>query len=315
MGWLDKLKWSLRMVLKTLKEVSKDVWNYYFTPYPILLVIGAFRRLFGRLKLIWVPRGRGRPTISPEVVDLVLEMKRDNPGWGALRISQELALLGVVVSDEAVRNILRINGFVPPRMRFTPTSWEAFFAHHKHIWQVDFTCIFDSLGEQIFIFAAIDFESRIITTINATLHPTREWIIQQFRNATIEGFELPTALIADNDGVYGKWLDVDLKRYFDIEVFRTPYRQPWKNGRIERLFKSIKDEIFHRINVVDCDHVLELCYAWREYYNRFRPHQAKAGTKLCDNSSIQTVTYDVKLASVRKITVTDGLITRYELAA
>jgi len=116
MGWLPKLKWSPRMVLKTLKELCQDLWNYYFTPYPILLVIGAFRRLLSRLKLIWVPRGRGRPTISPEVVELVLEMKRDNPGWGALRISQELALLGVIVSDEAVRRLFHASQGKPRRI-------------------------------------------------------------------------------------------------------------------------------------------------------------------------------------------------------
>ena len=190
-------------------------------------------------------------------------MKRDNPGWGALRISQELALLGIEVSDEAVRKILLDNGFVPPKTRFTPVTWEAFFENHKHIWQIDLTSVFDSFGRQIFIFAAIDFESRSITSINATLNPTKEWIIQQICNASIAGFDLPTALIADNDGIYGKWLEEDLKELFGIDVFRAPYHQPWKNGRIDRYFKTIKDEIFHRVDVEDVLHAQELCVLYR----------------------------------------------------
>ena len=47
----------------------------------------------------------------------------------------------------------------------------------------------------------------------------------------------------DNDGFYGKWLEKDFKKYFEIEVIRTPYHQPWKNGRIERYFKSIKKNL------------------------------------------------------------------------
>jgi putative transposase len=235
--------------------------------------------------------------------------------WGGLRISQELALIGINVSDEAVRNILRSNGFIPPRTRFTPIKWGTFFSHHKHIWQIDLTSVFDSQGLQIFIFAAIDFESRTLVSINATLNPTRDWIIQQICNASVVGFELPTAVIADNDGVYGKWLERDFKKYFGIEVFRTPYRQPWKNGRIERYFRSIKDEIFHRLDVVDVFHARELCTLYQEYYNGYRPHQSKNGLPPKSVGQVQSIEEPFKMSSIRKIKVADGLITRYELAA
>ena len=115
-------------------------------------------------------------------------------------------------------------------------------------------------------------------------------------------------------GVYGKWLDADLKRYFEIEVFRIPYRQPWKNGRIERLFKSLKTEIFHRVDVADCSHARRLCHAWQEYYNTFRPHQSKGGRSPCDSAN-SNVPSEVSIGSICKVKVADGLITRYELAA
>lgn len=213
-----KLTWSMKMIVKTFKELFIDLLSYYFTPYPIMLIIGAYRRLCHRLSLVWVPRGKGRPPIPQEVIDMILEMKRDNPGWGALRISQELRLLGVIICKESVRNILKKNGFIPPKTRFAPISWEAFFAHHSHIWQIDLTSVFDSFGRQIFIFAAIDFESRIIPIINATFNPTREWVTQQICNASVAGYNLPTALIADNDGIYGKWLCVQRRLACSVGV-------------------------------------------------------------------------------------------------
>ena len=149
MSIFKKISWSTRMISKTLRELFKDLRDYYLSCYPILLVMGAYRRLRHRLKLIWVPRSPGRPPISQEVIDLILEMKRENWGWGSLRISQELALLGIKVHKKTVARILRMNGFVPPKTRMTPISWNAFFQNHKHIFQLDFTCIFDLSGRQI----------------------------------------------------------------------------------------------------------------------------------------------------------------------
>jgi hypothetical protein len=99
---------------------------------------------------------------------------------------------------------------------------EAFFENHKHIWQIDLTSVFDSFGRQIFIFAAIDFESRSITSINETLNPTKEWIIQQICNASIAGFDLPTALIADNDGYMANGLRKISRNYLVLTFFEHP---------------------------------------------------------------------------------------------
>ena len=98
MVWTQRTKYSLRMVVKTLKEFVCDLLRYYVSPYPLQLFIGAFRRLQRRLKLLWVPRGRGRPPVSEEITELILDMKRFNPGWGALPISQELNLPRIPVS-------------------------------------------------------------------------------------------------------------------------------------------------------------------------------------------------------------------------
>jgi len=102
MSDFSRTKWSIRMIWKTAKELSKDLSDYYFSSYPILLFIGAFRRLRRRLKTVWVPKGRGRPPVSEEIVNLILDMKRANRGWGALRISQELSQLGTKVSKTSV---------------------------------------------------------------------------------------------------------------------------------------------------------------------------------------------------------------------
>jgi hypothetical protein len=49
----------------------------------------------------------GRPRIDPEAEDLIVQMARENSGWGYDRIAGALANLGHNVSDQTVGNVLR----------------------------------------------------------------------------------------------------------------------------------------------------------------------------------------------------------------
>jgi hypothetical protein len=122
-------------------------------------------------------------------------------------------------------------------------------------------------------------------------------------------------LTADNDGIYGKWLEEAFKKYFEIEVFRIPYNKPWKNGRIERYFRTIKDEIFRGLNVEDDFHARRLCTVYQQYYNEYRPHQSISGKTPSKSVQQQFIGLPFKMQNVRKIKAANGLISRYELAA
>jgi transposase len=61
------------------------------------------------------PRKRGgRPPTPAEIIELVLTLKRENPGWGQKKISQMLRRLGIAVSAPTVQRILEDNGYGPP---------------------------------------------------------------------------------------------------------------------------------------------------------------------------------------------------------
>jgi hypothetical protein len=55
----------------------------------------------------------GRPPVSTEIVELVLRMASENPGWGYDRIQGALANLGHLISNTCVRNILKAHGIDP----------------------------------------------------------------------------------------------------------------------------------------------------------------------------------------------------------
>ena len=61
----------------------------------------------------------GCPPASAEVVELVLRMARENPGWGYDRIQGALANLGYLISNTCVGRILKAHGVdhAPDRIR------------------------------------------------------------------------------------------------------------------------------------------------------------------------------------------------------
>ena len=153
---VKKIRLLLKFAMRVLGQLLSDLWAYFASPYPLLLITGVFRRIFRRAKALWLPKGRGRPSISEDVVELILDMKRSNWSWGALRISQELLLLGIHVHKKTVKRILLENGMVPPKTRVTPPTWAAFLKAHKDLWALDFTCVFDIQGAQVFMLSTVD---------------------------------------------------------------------------------------------------------------------------------------------------------------
>ncbi len=55
----------------------------------------------------------GRPALSEEVTQFILQMARENPMWGYDRIQGALSNIGHEISDTTVGNILKANGIEP----------------------------------------------------------------------------------------------------------------------------------------------------------------------------------------------------------
>ena len=59
---------------------------------------------------------------------------------------------------------------------------------------------------------------------NATLNPTKEWIIQQIRNCEMDGFIFLDALVHDRDKIFGNYFDKILADEFFIEPIATDFK-------------------------------------------------------------------------------------------
>src|SRR3990170_4659590 len=69
-------------------------------------------------------RRPGRPAIDPAVCKLILQLAKENPRWGYMRIKGELEKLGIRASATSIAMLLRRSG-VGPASRRGPT-WRQF---------------------------------------------------------------------------------------------------------------------------------------------------------------------------------------------
>ena len=75
-------------------------------------------------------KGPGHPKTHQEIEDLVLEMARSNSGLGYTKIRDSLRLLGVRISRNTVKRILKENGIEPAPKRSKRTDWKSFLKNH-----------------------------------------------------------------------------------------------------------------------------------------------------------------------------------------
>jgi len=107
---------------KALGRKMLDAVARIVTPETIL----AWHRRLVALKWTF-PRGKvGRPKISKDVCDLIVEMARSDSHWGYTSIQDRLRNLGHLVSRATVANVLKEHGLEPAPTRCRKNSWTTF---------------------------------------------------------------------------------------------------------------------------------------------------------------------------------------------
>jgi putative transposase len=84
----------------------------------------------------------GRPGKAADVRELVVELARDNPGWGSTRIRDALRGLKIEISRTTVATILAEAGIEPAPERNRKRSWGHFLKCH---WETLYACDFFSV--------------------------------------------------------------------------------------------------------------------------------------------------------------------------
>src|ERR1700736_6236439 len=210
------------------------------------------------------PRG-GRPRIPLELRDLIRQMSRANPLWGAPRIHGELLKLGIDVGQTSVAKYL-VRRRVPPSQ-----GWRTFLCNHADgIAAMDLFVVPTISFRLLYGLLIVRHGRRQLLWFGVTAHPTAEWIANQLTEAC--GWEqIPQYLIRDRDGAYGE-IFIRRVRSIGIRDRLTPQRSPCQNAYAERLIGSIRRECLDHIVVFGERHLRHALLSSRDYYNGTRTH-------------------------------------------
>jgi len=265
----------------------------------------AWHRAGFRLFWTWkVRHGQpGRPVISREVRDLIRQMCRENPSWGAPRIHGELLKLGIDIGESSVRKYM-VRGHKPPSQ-----TWRTFLENHaQQLVSIDFFTVPTLRFQVLYVFLVLAHDRRRILHFNVTAHPTAEWTGQQLREA-FPFEQLPRYLLRDRDAIFGDDFREQVRDMGIHEVLSTP-RSPWQRAYVERVIGSIRRECLDHVIVFHESSLRRTLHSYFDYYHRSRTHLS-LGKDSPEPRAIQPP----EMGSVVAVPQVGGLHHRYERRA
>jgi transposase len=211
----------------------------------------------------WTYRHRkgGRPPTGRALRALVLQLARENPGWGYQRIAGELLKLGFRISPSTVRRLLASAGLEPAPRRHA-VSWRAFLRRQTaSLLACDFFTVETVTLRRLYVLFFNELGSRRVHFAGCTSNPSGAWVVQQARNLSFtDVLERTRFLIHDRDSKFTAAFD-EVFRSEGIKVIHTPVQAPQANAYAERFVRTTRNECLDWLLILGrrhLEHVLRI---------------------------------------------------------
>jgi putative transposase len=206
----------------------------------------------------------------------VLQLARENPGWGYRRIHGELIGLGHVLAASTVWKILKTTGLDPSPRRSGPT-WKQFLTTQAHaILAIDFAHVDTVFLRRIYVLIVIEHATRRVHIAGITAHPSGDWVTQQAPQPADAPGRLRRAVPVP-DPRSRRQVHPSLRR-------RLPRRRnqhhpnatagPRANAIAERWIGTLRRECLNNILITGPRHLSYVLAEFVEHYNTHRPHRS-----------------------------------------
>ncbi len=223
---------------------------------------------------------RGQPrTITPQLADLIERLKRENPHRTGTTLLRELALSSgqnePAISASTLYRFLKERGLSEKQL-LAPQPRKKFEAEHSNqVWQADMLYgpyVRRSGGGkmQAMLHAILDDASRLIPHAQFYGGQGLDSSLDCLRQA-VAARGVPVRLYMDNGKIYRSPQLARIAASIGMLIVHTPPYQPEGRGKIERFFRSCRDQF---LNNLDRKHTLSLeelnerLWAWLDRYHR-----------------------------------------------
>lgn len=278
-------------------------------------ILKWYRELIAK-KWTFTRKSPGRPRTKQEIVELILQMARENEGWGYTRIVGVLKNLKCNVARTTVANTLKDNGVVPAPERSKRRSWKTFLRSH---WELMSACDFFTVEVltvrgliTYYVFFVIELSTRRVKVAGISPHPNEAFMAQCARNLTdgFDGFiKDKKYLIRNRDRKYTPEFD----KIFDdagVNMVKLPPRSPNLNAYSERFVLSIKSECLKWFVIFGEKMLRRIIEEYGVHYHRERNHQGRSNGLIED-----TQVAEEEQGKVVKLPRLGGVLNYYERRA
>lgn len=229
------------------------------------------------------PRTSPKAT-GPQVQAAVLELRDQHPAWGGRKIRRRLLDSGRLAPDDlpapsTITAILQRHGRLGGRAG-QPRDWQRFEQPAPNrLWQMDFKGHFPTDTGRCHPLTILGDHSRYALAI-AACGDERMGTVRGRLEAVFARYGLPERILCDNGPPWGNAmaephteLTVWLLR-LGVAVSRGRPCRPQTRGKDERFHRTLKLEVLQGRSFRDVAACQARFDAWREVYNRQRPHEA-----------------------------------------
>lgn len=263
-----------RAAYKTLEE-----WFYKYRN-------GGFEALKPRPRK---DRNKSR-VLAEDLQQLVLEMKREDPGRSAHLILREMELAGRIAAGQAsvscVQRLLHRHGLSVPRMEWDHAAryrWEA--AACGELWQAD--ALHGPLlmnpvtgrTQRVIVFGLIDDRSRLMPYLEGGFGETEQRFLTVLYQAMARRGIVRKLLLDNHASFSGYDLRLLCARLGIHLVHSRPGDAPSK-GKIERIWRTLRAQIIDRLDlekVTTLDEFNLRLWTWVETEYHRQPHSSLSG--------------------------------------
>lgn len=212
------------------------------------------------------------------VIEKLIHLAATHPGWGCRKVAklfnQRFDALLINVGKSYVAGIMKTH---PVAIQQQRKQWRLRlpFPYALHaVWGLDLTSIRWG-DEKALCLGVIDHGSRQVLGLKC-LPNKRSITILRVLLYLVERYGIPQCLRTDNEAVFTSYPFRFFLQCLGIRHQRSNPGCPWQNGRIERLFGTLKQTLAQWAlpQTLPLPWVLK---HFQTYYNTYRPHQALNG--------------------------------------